>query len=146
MEAALAAYLAEHIPMAAAMNVEVAVASPARVLLRAPLEPNVNHRGTAFGGSIGSIAILAGWSWLWVILRERARQPTLVIRDARTEYLRPVPGSFSAETRPPDDEAFTRFVAGLDRHGSGKIELTAEILADGEIAARFTGLYVALLR
>lgn len=145
MESALAAYLAAHIPMAGAMDLEVVVASPERVLLRAPLEPNLNHRGTAFGGSIGSLAILAGWSWLWVILRERARGPTLVIREARTEYLRPIPGAFSAETRPPDDEAFARFLAGLDRHGSGKIELTAEILAGGEIAARFTGLYVALL-
>ncbi len=146
MEAALAAYLAEHIPLSGAMGVAVEVASPARVLLRAPLEPNANHRGTAFGGSIGSVAILAGWSWLWVVLRERARMPELVIREARTEYVRPVPGAFSAETRPPDEEAFARFVAGLDRHGSGRLELSAEVLSEGEIAARFVGTYVALLR
>ncbi|RYG68370.1 thioesterase, partial [bacterium] len=69
------------------MDIHVEVASPARILLSAPLPPNLNHRGTAFGGSISSLAILAGWSWLWVMLRERAVLPELVIQTAKTDYL-----------------------------------------------------------
>ena len=146
MEEALARYLAEHIPLSAAIDLRVEVASPARILLRAPLEPNANHRGTAFGGSIASLAILAGWSWLWVLLRERAKVPELVIRSSTIEYLLPIEGEFSAELRPPDDEAFERFRRGLDGHGKGRIELNVEVLGQGEVAARFTGQYVALAR
>lgn len=146
MEEALSQYLAEHIPLSAAMEIRIDVASPARILLRAPLPPNSNHRGTAFGGSIVSLAILAGWSWLWVVLRERAVVPELVIAASEIEYLRPILGEFSAELRPPADEAFERFRRGLDDHGKGRIVLTVEVLGDGEVAARFTGRYVALAR
>lgn len=146
MEDALSRYLAEHIPLSTAMAVRVEVASPARILLRAPLEPNSNHRGTAFGGSISSLAILAGWSWLWVVLRERAVVPELVIRSSEIEFICPIQGEFSAELRPPDDEAFERFRRGLDGHGKGRISLSAEVLGDGEVCARFTGQYVALAR
>lgn len=146
MEEALSRYLAENIPLSAAMDVRVEVASPARILLRAPLAPNLNHRGTAFGGSISSLAILAGWSWLWVVLRERSVAPMLVIRSSEMEFLRPIEGEFSAELRPPGDDAFERFRRGLDDHGKGRISLTVEVLGDGEVAARFTGQYVALAR
>lgn len=146
MEEALARYLAEHIPLSVAMDLRVEVASPARILLRAPLAPNSNHRGTAFGGSISSLAILAGWSWLWVVLRERALVPELVIGSSEIEFLRPIGGDFSAELRPPSDEAFERFRRGLDGHGKGRIALSAEVLDAGEVAARFTGQYVALAR
>lgn len=146
MEDALAHYLAEHIPISAAMDIHVEVASPARILLSAPLGPNVNHRGTAFGGSIASLAVLAGWSWLWVVLRERAVLPELVIQNSHTDYLRPIEGEFAAELRPPTDEAFALFLRGLEEHGKGRIELRVEVLGAGEIAARFTGTYVALAR
>ena len=146
MEDALARYLAEHIPLSAAMDLSIEVASPARILLRAPLEPNSNHRGTAFGGSISAIAILAGWSWLWVVLRERAAIPELVIADSRIEFVCPIVGEFSAELRPPSDEAFERFRRALDEHGRGRIELDVEVLGGGEVAARFVGQYVALAR
>ncbi|RYG85215.1 thioesterase [bacterium] len=146
MEDALARYLAEHIPLSAAMDVHIEVASPARILLSAPLGPNTNHRGTAFGGSISSLAILAGWSWLWVILSERASRPELVIASSHVEFVRPITGEFAAELRPPSDEAIALFLRGLEGHGKGRIELSVEVLGAGEIAARFKGTYVALAR
>lgn len=146
MEDALARYLAEQIPLSAAMDVHVEVASPARVLLSAPLAPNVNHRGTAFGGAISSLAILAGWSWLWVVLRERAVLPELVIRTSTIDFVRAIESEFAAELRPPSDEAFARFLRGLEDHGKGRIELSVEVLGAGEVAARFVGTYVAIAR
>src|ERR1700733_11554189 len=32
-----------------------------RVVLRAPFAPNANYKGTAFGGRLFSLAVLAGW-------------------------------------------------------------------------------------
>ncbi|RYG68369.1 hypothetical protein EON77_15585 [bacterium] len=80
------------------------------------------------------------------VLRERAVLPELVIQTAKTDYLRPIDGEFAAELRPPTDEAFAHFLRGLEEHGKGRIELTVEVLGAGEIAARFTGTYVALAR
>jgi thioesterase domain-containing protein len=62
--ATLQAYLHEHIPLTRALAVEVVEVGLQRVQLAAPLAPNRNHRQTAFGGSVASLAMLAGWSWL----------------------------------------------------------------------------------
>ena len=146
MEAALQRYLREHIPLSVAMGVEVEVASPARILLRAPLGPNANHIGTAFGGAIGALAILAGWSWLWTLLRERSPRPEIVVARAATDYLRPAEGDFTAEVRPPSDEAIARFLEALDRRGKGRLEIVVEVISEGEVVARFVGDYVATAR
>ncbi len=40
------------------------------VVLRAPLAPNANHKGTAFGGSLYSLAVLTGWAWAHALSRD----------------------------------------------------------------------------
>lgn len=44
-------YFHQHIPISAAMGVEVTKAAEDGVNLRAPLQPNINRRRTVFGGS-----------------------------------------------------------------------------------------------
>ncbi len=55
-------YLHEHIPLSKAMGVSVVEADAVGIVLSAPLEPNINHRDTVFGGSASSLAVLAAWS------------------------------------------------------------------------------------
>ena len=59
---ALQEYLHGRIPISAAMGVRVLAASPESVVLSAPIEPNVNHRETVFGGSAAAVATLAAWT------------------------------------------------------------------------------------
>ena len=55
-------YLYNNIPLAKAMDVEVLDVSKYSLTLKAPLCSNSNMHGTAFGGSLSSIALLTGWS------------------------------------------------------------------------------------
>ena len=57
--AALEAFLHEKIPLTRAMGLRVAESSAARLVLEAPLAANVNHLGTAFGGSLHALPTLA---------------------------------------------------------------------------------------
>jgi thioesterase domain-containing protein len=41
-----------------------------RLTLKAPFAPNINDKGTVFAGTLNAVATLAGWSLLWLILRE----------------------------------------------------------------------------
>ena len=50
-----------HIPLAAAMQVSIARIDANALELTAPLDPNANHMGTAFGGALQALATLAGW-------------------------------------------------------------------------------------
>jgi thioesterase domain-containing protein len=144
MENTLKRYLYENIPLTEAMQLQVMVASPERILLACPLEPNINHRGTAFGGSIASLATLAGWSWLWVMMRERQIGPRIVVSKSEIDYIGPVEGDFTAELRPPSDREIMAFTNSFDRRNSARIELKVDVLCNGEEVAHFKGVFVVI--
>lgn len=142
---ALEAYLHEHIPLTRNMEVSVEVASADRIVLRAPLEPNINHRDTVFGGSASALAILSGWALVHVRLRHRALSPRrIVIQRNQMEYLRPIDGPFRAACGAPTDEDWSRFLRTLDRRDVGRVALDATLEAGDELAGRFQGEYVAM--
>lgn len=138
------AYLHRHIPLSAAMGVQVAECTAAGVTLAAPLAPNVNHRATVFGGSISAVAILAAWSWLHFALRAAGEPARLVIQSNRIDYLAPVAGDFTARCEGVSPERLKVFLATYRRHGRARLEVTARLDYRGAVAATFTGEYVAV--
>jgi thioesterase domain-containing protein len=139
-------YLHDHIPLSAAMGVRVVACERNGVTLTAPLAPNINHRATAFGGSISAVAILAGWAWLHVALRENGVTPRLVIQRNAVEYLAPVGGDFEARCDGLTAAAFDQFAQSLRRIGKARATLAATVIFEGKTAAMFEGDYVALRR
>jgi len=137
-------YLFDHIPISHAMGVRAVSASPALVRLSAPLGANINHRGTGFGGSVSALAILAGWSLLWVRTQSVGFSGHLVIHRNRIDYVRPVEGPFEAVCQSPTDAEWTTFDAMLGRSGRGRITIRSHVEVDGIVCAQFEGVYVAL--
>jgi thioesterase domain-containing protein len=144
--ATLQAYLHEYIPLSRALAIEVVAVGPERVELAAPLAPNRNHRQTAFGGSVASLAILSGWCWLHARLAGTAPFPDIVIQQQQVEYLAAIEDVFSAICLAPPDAAWRKFQRALEQRARGRLELTAEIRCRERVAARFSGLYVAVAR
>lgn len=138
-------YLHTHIPLTRAMKVAVRAVGPDGVRLAAPLEPNINHRNTVFGGSLATIAILSAWTLIHTRLRDAEIPGRIVIQRSNIEYLRPLDGAFEAYCPAPEPERWQRFLTGLSRRGRARILLHAELLGDGEIAGRFEGAYVAMV-
>ena len=138
------AYLREHIPLSASMDIRVVDAGPHGVSIEAPLEPNVNHRATAFGGSVAALAILAGWTLVQLRLRAEGLVTRTVIQKSAVTYDAPIHGAFRAVSEPVEDEAWERFTRAITRHGRGRIRVTVNVVADGRAAASFCGAYVAI--
>ena len=136
-------YLHEKIPLSKGMQVSVVSVDGAGVLLSAPLPPNVNHRGTVFGGSASALGMIACWTLIHLRLRGLPFETALVIRRNSVEYFAPLPTDFEAFSRAPDGESWDRFLAALAEEGKGRLDLTADIRCRGESAGRFTGEYVA---
>lgn len=136
--------LHHEIPLSRDIRLEVSHYDGESLSLRAPLAPNINHKATAFAGSLNAVTTLAGWGTAWLMLREHGLRGTIVIQESTTRYLLPVSDDFTATCRVPSEQTTERFLAGLRRRGKARLPLTVSILTgDGQIAVAFTGHYVA---
>jgi thioesterase domain-containing protein len=140
----LEAYLRERIPLSRALAVAVIEAGPARVVIAAPLEPNVNHRDTVFGGSAYAVAVLAAWSVVLLRLRSDGLDGRIVIRHGAMEYERPIAAAFRAIATPPGEEQWARLATALARGRPARVEATVALECNGEGVGRLDGEFVVL--
>jgi thioesterase domain-containing protein len=140
------AYLHEHIPITRAMGLKVTGYDGNIVRLWAPLEPNLNHRQTAFGGSVSALGILAGWTLLHIKLGESGDPVQLVIQHSETDYTGPIEADFTAACAMPSAHDWDKFTQTFQRYGKARIQLESSLEAEGRILARHTGTYVAVRR
>jgi thioesterase domain-containing protein len=141
----LGAFLHEKIPLTRAMGVRVAE-SGARLVLEAPLDANVNHLGTAFGGSLHALPTLACYAALWTLLREAGLDGHVVVKRSAAQYRQPVKGVLRAVCARPTAAACAEFIADLRRHKKARMELTAIVEGeDGKPAVDFIGSFVAVV-
>lgn len=129
-------------PITRALGVVVESYDGTRLVLTAPLEANVNHLGTAFGGSLNTLAVLSGYGLLWIELQNT--ECHLVIRESTISYERPVRSELRAICVRPEADALAAFKKRFHQKGKARIALDATIEDEGAVAARFRGTFVAL--
>lgn len=141
--ARLASLWAGGIPLAGAMQVEIRALDHETLTLAAPLAPNRNQMGSAFGGSLQGLATLAGWGATLIAAgADGARH--VVIRNAQMRFLAPVVGELVATAVFPSAGASAAFRIALAEKGRARLTVPVDIQGpDGHIAARFVGEYVA---
>jgi thioesterase domain-containing protein len=142
----LQARIDKEIQLAKHIGIVVESANAAGVVLRAPLQPNGNHKGTAFGGSLYSVAVLSGWAWLTRFLTVEGIEADAVIQESSMRFLAPVHGELRAHLVPPNAAQVEKFTRMLRRAGRGRIELRSRMHFDGVLAAEFDGVFVAAAR
>ncbi|MBV9231067.1 MAG: thioesterase domain-containing protein [Chloroflexi bacterium] len=133
------------IPITRHLGIKVDSYDGERLTLTAPLVQNVNHKQTAFAGSLNAVITLAGWGLLWLILKELDITGVIVIQDSATNYLLPVTDDFSAHCYKPDQDQITKLKNMLKNKGKARLELKAEIREGEKIAVSFKGRYVVCL-
>lgn len=136
-------YIQEQIPLSKAMQVTVVEINDETVVLKAPLEPNINHRQTVFGGSVSSLALLSAWAMLKVRLSDSGVAGRLVVQKSTMDYLRPIEGEFTAHAEISQPE-WDRFVQTLVRKEKARIIVSAIIEHANQVVGRLTGEFVAL--
>lgn len=139
------AYLHQHIPVTRAMQFSVLPVTDDSLKLSAKLAPNLNHQETAFGGSIASLGILAGWTLIHLKLRVDQQNYKIVIYKSEIEFLRPIEADFTAECPLPDKGLWTPFYESLQRKRRGRIALESTVKVNGQTAAVIKGIFVAKL-
>jgi len=139
-------FLHEMIPLAKAMDVGVEVSDEKKLILTAPKEPNRNSLNTAFGGSLVSLATLAGYGVVWELMRDDKAgvKPKwhIVVKESRAAYRRPVIGDLRAICERPAQAAIAEFKEALSRYGKAKLKLKASIIENGSVAVDVQAAFV----
>jgi len=137
-------YVQEHIPITGHFGVGLANYTGESLEVLAPLAANINHRNSAFGGSLSAVGILSGWALLFIKMRELGVQNTLVIQSSNFQFTAPVAGDFSAQCCLPEAAVYARFLKILERKGKARIALDSTIICEGEVCGTHRGEYVAI--
>ncbi|HEY0385302.1 MAG TPA: YiiD C-terminal domain-containing protein [Pyrinomonadaceae bacterium] len=130
------------IPITRAMGVRVEAYDGERLTLSAPLAENINHLGTAFGGSLNALLVLSGYGLLWLELQDT--ECHIVIRESSIAYDHPVRGELCAVCVRPEAQALQDFKQTFQQKGKARITLSATVSDAGTTAVRFRGTFVAL--
>ncbi|MCW8899330.1 MAG: thioesterase domain-containing protein [Gammaproteobacteria bacterium] len=132
------------IPLTESMGIEVIQADPTCAIVSAPLQPNINHQGTVFGGSANTLAIVSAYSLLYLRLNTHHPQCHILIQQNTMQYEHPIEGEMIARCEFDDAARWSRFMKTLLRHGRARISLDAIVRQNEQCCASFKGDFVAL--
>jgi len=140
----LQASLHDRIPLTRALGVVVRHAEPDGVVVEAPLEPNVNHSGTVFGGSASAVAVLSAWALVEVRLEAAGQPARIVIRRSGMDYERPITGPFVATAQAPDAQEWARLLQTLQRGRMGRIAVRSVLTCGTERVGELEGEFAVI--
>lgn len=135
-------YLHSEIPITRQMGIKVERLTTNEVTLKAPIELNVNHRRSAFGGSVDSLFLTAGMLYVRLMTEHIKPVPVIVGSKSQTSFQRPITRDFSAKLTIPSKKEVDKFLDAYERFGKARITLEAVIENEGKMYAAFKGDYV----
>lgn len=134
-------------PPVAALGLRIAEASGDRLRLHAPLAPNINDKGCAFGGSLGSLMTLAGWGLIVLRLAEAGLEADVFVADSEIRYRAPLYGDIEATAELAEGESWEVFLATLRSRGRARLTVRAVVaLPEGGVATESLSRYAAKRR
>ena len=135
------------IPLAEAMDLQLAGFDANSLTLFAPLPPNVNDKGCAFGGSLVSVMTLSGWALVELALRRRGVDCDVFVAESSVRYLAPLWDDFHSQARLADDADWTTFFSTLENRGRARIAVDCVVPGqNGEPACTLNARFVAKRR
>lgn len=137
-------HLHTQIPITRTMGIEILDICASNVRSTAPLEANINHQESAFGGSIATLGIVTGFVIVWANLKLNELEAELVIQHSETEFSKPALGKMVAESRSLSEAAMVEFISSLERTGKAQMQVTSDIFSEGKLVATNRGTFVAL--
>ncbi|SFW74146.1 MULTISPECIES: YiiD C-terminal domain-containing protein [Luteibacter] len=140
-------FILDGIPLARAMDLRIADFDGDRLTMTAPLSPNINDKGCAFGGSLASLMTLACWALVEARLRLRGDDCDVFVADSTVRYLAPVWDDLRAEATLAPGADWQPFFATLDARGKARGDFACVVPGpDGKPLASLDARFVAKRR
>ena len=135
--------LRSQVPLIAHMGVDLISWDGASVIVEAPLEPNLNTHGTAFGGSLYNVAAMTGWSAVHLTLMDAGHTPSVWVAKGEIDYKAPVRGILRGMAT-VTDESRQQLLQGYETKGRAKITIDVVIREGEQDAVLLKAVYAAM--
>ncbi len=130
---------------ATALGISVSNYADGQIELAAPLQPNLNDKGTAFAGSISSMLVLTGWGVVTATLKEAGISADVLVVKSETEYTEPVRNTMTSEASISKKE-LGRILKELEIKKRSRVSLTAQLYSGSAVCAEMNAHYAILIR
>lgn len=142
----LQARIRNDIPLARVMDIGIVSWNGASLVATAPLAPNINDKGCAFGGSLASVMTVAGWALVVLALDVHAMPSDVYVARSEVVYRAPVWSDFHACATLAEGADWDRFMDTLARRGKARIALACHVTeaGNGKVCATLAAEFVAL--
>lgn len=131
----LISLIRQKIPALASFSFDIFKLDEFSTIISASLSDHLNHKGTAFGGSIYQLGLVSGYAQFLRLL-ESANQSLdhLVISHADIDYLLPIKSDFYAKTAITKKQ-FDDFLVSLNKKNRGHLVLEINIYSEENLVA-----------
>lgn len=141
-------WLGEAIPMVGALGIQGMSQSADQeggsLTWQLALTPNLNDKGTGFGGALTAQTTLQGWCWVTLWLRAQGRAQDVVVAEASQRFLAPVTGDYRIICTPSDSQGPGQLAEKLNARGKGSIALTQQLYCGDTLCLEASGRYAVL--
>ena len=142
------AWLAEAIPMVEHLGIREmrweGERDSEQLLWQLSLTPNLNDKGTGFGGALTAQSTLLGWCWTTLWLRERGHARDVVVAEGTQRFLAPVTGDYRMTCFPDSPKGPDSLAEQLQSRGRGRIALVQHLWCDDTLCLEARGDYAVL--
>lgn len=137
--------LRSQVPLIAHMQVDLLSWDGATVITEAPLAPNLNTHGTAFGGSLYNVAAMTGWSAVHLTLMDAGHTPNVWLAKGEIEYKTPVRGALRGMAT-LNEESRQQLIQAYEAKGRSRITIDVVIREGEQDAVLLKAVYVAMVQ
>jgi len=131
------------IPLTKHMKIDIIKYTKTQLFSTAPLDININDKGTAFAGSLSTLTTISSWGVCWLLMQELGFENTaIVILKNETVFLKPVTKDINCVTQVPSKEEILKLKEKLLFKKSGSITIKSHIIEDAQECVSFEGIYV----
>lgn len=145
IEKYLTEFMAQHLPIAADLGLQLDSYENRKLVLSAPLQPNINDKATAFGGSIYCVSVMSCWGMVYLKAIEHGiAKPNVVVSHGEIDYYRPVGGDIVATCLLDNKNQFDSFFESYQESGKAKIALCSTIGEPDKPIVKFSGRFALI--
>lgn len=130
---------------ARALGIKVAEWNGRCIELTAPLDRNLNDKGTGFAGSIDSLLDLTGWSAVTLAFRDAGIEAEVMIVKSETKYTAAVRADMTATVEIPNAE-WAHVLQDMKTRGRSRLEIESSLVSAGVQCAVMTAHYTIIAK